>query len=144
MAKEKQFTRKDAEAAGYTFTHEGVEDGSLNAQGFRAEKYVNEPGRAGVFVEEYGDTEEALLRAIQFREQRFSVSEEGDVLLPVEGKEADTSDPSTFERVPDETLSLAKQNDSLTVLADPSDPESAHEQRVIVGGTEVAPEDEEQ
>jgi hypothetical protein len=134
-------TRSDAEAAGWRIVHEGVdpsnEDSTTNAEVWRAEKYMNEVGRAGRFVEAQAVTEEKLYEAIAFREQQFSVSEEGDVFVPIPGETADTSDDTTFERISSADAAGAAQNDVLTVLSDPEDPESDPEQKIIRGGVEV-------
>lgn len=145
---EKQFTREDAEAAGWIIVHEAIdaetEGVSLNATVWRAEKYLNQPGRAGTFVEAQAHTEEGLYAAIAQRENQFAPAEETAVIVPAEGVEpedVDTSDESTIERITAAELAAARQNDVLTVLSDPSDPDSEPEQKVIQGGQEVAPED---
>jgi hypothetical protein len=63
-----EFTKQDAEDAGWVIVHEGideeVEGATLNASHWRAEKYLNQPGRAGAFVEVAAPTEERLYESI--------------------------------------------------------------------------------
>lgn len=137
------FTKQDAEDAGWVIVHEGideeVEGATLNASHWRAEKYLNQPGRAGAFVEAAAPTEERLMEAIRTREQQFGIDTEGSVLLPAEDtQDADLSDENTFERVSDAEFS-ARGNDVLTVLSDPSDQDSEPVQKIIVGGEEIDP-----
>lgn len=134
-----EFTASDAEAAGWQIVHTADPSAdSANAEIWRAEKYVNTPGRAGAFVDVQATTEEKLYAAIAQREQQFSVSTEGEVLLPAEdADEVDSSDEDTIKRVSDADYSRRSQNDVLTVLSDPDDPESDSEQKVIMGGEEV-------
>lgn len=135
------FTKEDAEAAGWTLVHEAIdaetEGVTLNSTVYRAEKYLTQPGRAGTFVEAFGHTEEALLAAIATREQQFAPGDDKTVMLPAEdAEEVDPSDDSTIERVSDAEYSDAS-NDTLTVLSDPSDPDSDPKQVVKQGGVEV-------
>ena len=140
-------TREAAESAGWRIVHEGMnpedETSTGNAEMWRAEKYLNEQGRAGRFVEAHGVSEEKLYEAIDFREKQFSVNDEGTVFLPKPDVTPDTSDDSTFERIPDEEYDGVAQNDTLTVLSDPADPESDPEQKVIRSGLVIDPEDAE-
>lgn len=138
------FTKEDAEAAGWTLVHEAIdaetEGVTLNSTVYRAEKYLTQPGRAGTFVEAFGHTEEALLAAIATREQQFAPGDDKTVMLPAEdAEEVDPSDDSTIERVSDAEYSDAS-NDTLTVLSDPSDPDSDPKQVVKQGGVEVPEE----
>jgi hypothetical protein len=128
-----EFTKQDAEDAGWVIVHEGideeVEGATLNASHWRAEKYLNVPGRAGAFVEVAAPTEERLYESIATREQQFSVTEEGPVLVPSvndsgDVASADLSDDSTVERISDDELTSARANDDLLVLSDPTDPDS--------------------
>lgn len=144
MADSETFTREDAEAAGWTIVHEAIdaetEGVTLNATLFVAEKYLTQPGRAGRYVTAEAHTEEGLMAAIQQREQQFQPGDDKTVLLPAEdADEVDTGDEDTFERVSDAEYSDAS-NDTLTVLSDPSDPDSEPVQVVKAGGVEVPEE----
>lgn len=138
-----EFTKQDAEDAGWVIVHEGIEEevegATLNASHWRAEKYLNEPGRAGAFVEVAAPTEDRLYESIATREQQFSSTGEGTVLLPAEGVEdgdVSLSEPDDLARVEDADYSDAS-NDVLLVLSDPSDPDSDVERKVMSGGTDV-------
>jgi hypothetical protein len=135
-----EFTASDAEAAGWQIVHEADPSAdTANAEIWRAEKYINAPGRAGAFVDVQATTEEKLYAAIKQREEQFSVSDEGDVILPAaDAEEVDVSDESTIERVSTADIARRSQNDSLIVLSDPSDPESDPVSKFIVGGEEVS------
>lgn len=140
-------TREAAESAGWRIVHEGMspedETSTGNAEMWRAEKYQNEPGRAGVFIEAQAVSEEKLYEAIGFREAQFSVSDEGTVFLPKPDVAPDTSDDTTFERISDDEYDGVAQNDTLTVLSDPTNPESDPEQKVIRSGLVIDPADAE-
>jgi hypothetical protein len=133
-----EYKRADAEDAGWRVVHEADPDaGTANADGFRAEKYHSPPGYSGTFIEEWGETEEKLMERIAARERNLSGYDTSTVFLPNEdAEEVSTSNPDSFERVTDDVLTAARQNDVLTVLSDPEDPESEPVQKVIVGGEE--------
>lgn len=93
-----EFTKADAEAAGWVFTH-AVEEASFSlseTQGrsqvspgdFRAEKYVSLPGRAAKLVTEQAESEEKLVERIGLYEgflARVGVNEPTAPLSVVEG-----------------------------------------------------------
>lgn len=138
------FSESDAQAAGWIVVHNAVdaetEGVTLNATHWFAEKYVSPPGRPGGYVTLVGHTKEGLLAAIQMRESQFATSEEGTVLLPAEGfasEDVDTSENDTVQRVSDADVTAARDNDVLTVLSDPEDPDSDVVRKTVVGGREV-------
>ena len=141
---EGEFTQADAEDAGWRIVHTADASAeTANAEIWRAEKYVNTPGRAGAFVDVQATTEDKLFEVIRQREQQFSVSEEGSVLLPADGVDAedvDASDADTVRRADDSELTAARDNDFLIVPSDPEDPESDPVRKVTRGGQEVDPE----
>lgn len=149
------FSASDAKSAGWVIVHEG-EDGKIegvtdNATHYRAEKYASPPGQAGRYLSLSGVTEEGLLAAIQQYEAQFAYNDEGFVLVPaagVESADVDLSDESTVEKITAVELASAGDNDTLVVLTDPEDPESAVRETVVGGKVvkdevveeEVAPE----
>lgn len=142
-----EFTQADAEAAGWRIVHEGVdpnaEDATANATYHRAEKYHSPPGATATLIEEVATDLAKLFERIAYREHWLgNLSDQANtVQVPTEGHEddSDTNDPETFERVSDAEIASARDNDVLTVLSDPDDPDSEPVQKVIVGGQEVEP-----
>ena len=147
---DEQFTQADAEDAGWRIVHEGVnpeetEDASANSTYFRAERYYSPPGQTARLLEEVATTEDKLYERIAAREQWLGAASQGEALATVQlpkdpDEKADTHDPGSFVEVTEEEYSARSRNDVLTVLSDPEDPESDHEQVIFVGGVETDPE----
>lgn len=145
------FSLSDAEAAGWRIVHEAVdylaEDATGNSALHRAEKYHSPAGVSASLLNEVGETVEKLLERIFHREQQLGqLADNGSsvntVTLPAPGVEgeADVSDPSQIEQVSDDVLTARAQNDVVTVLSDPTDPESEPVQKIVVAGEETDPE----